>query len=127
MDYSAFIHRQRDRFRGTVMDGFPLLFLYRIPPDLPEHCNGCGTKFYICHTLDCKKGGLVTVHHNELRDGFVDLASKYFNPKHILDDPKIYTGCAMRGEKDTLKEYPSNNEGDLNGYLLIRDHWNHGT
>ena len=39
------------------------------PPDLPTHCNGCEARFTISHALDCKKGGLVTARHNELRDG----------------------------------------------------------
>ena len=24
------------------------------PPDLPEHCNGCGAEFDIFHPLECK-------------------------------------------------------------------------
>ena len=48
-------------------------------PDLPTHCDGCQAKFSISHALDCKKVGLVTVHHNELRDGVADLAGKDFN------------------------------------------------
>ena len=48
------------------------------PPDLPKHCDGCNAKFTICHTLDCKRGGLVTARHNELRDGVADLASRTF-------------------------------------------------
>ena len=43
------------------------------PPDLPTHCDGCQAKFSISHTLDCKKGGLVTARHNEIRDGVEDL------------------------------------------------------
>ena len=59
------------------------------PPDLPTYCDGCNAKFTICHTLDCKRGGLVTAHHNELRDGVADLAGKAFTPSHIRDDPLI--------------------------------------
>ena len=44
------------------------------PPDLPNYCDGCQARFSISHALDCRKGGLVTARHNELRDGVADLA-----------------------------------------------------
>ena len=39
------------------------------PPDLPKYYDRCEVQFSISHALDCKKGGLFTAHHNELRDG----------------------------------------------------------
>ena len=33
-------------------------------PNLPDHFDGCGASFEICHTLYCKKGGLITARHN---------------------------------------------------------------
>ena len=36
------------------------------PPYLPKYCDGYNAKFKIFHTLDCKRGGLVTARHNEL-------------------------------------------------------------
>ena len=39
------------------------------PPDLPKYCDGCHARFLTSHSLDCKKKGLVTARHNELRDG----------------------------------------------------------
>ena len=68
-------------------------------PDLPYHCDGCGAAFTICHALDCKKGGLITAGHNELRYGFANLADKAFTPAHVHNDPKIFTGCAVREER----------------------------
>ena len=38
------------------------------PPDLPTHCDECEARFTISHALKCKKGGLFTARHNELRD-----------------------------------------------------------
>ena len=97
------------------------------PPDLPEHCDGCGTAFDISHALDCKKGGLVTARHNDLRDGVADLASKAFTSTYVHDDPKIYTVHAMHGGKDKLKGSSSQDVGKLKGGLLIRDLWIQGT
>ena len=62
------------------------------PPDLPKYCDGCNTKFTVCHTLDCKRGGLVTAHHNELQDGVAYLAGKSFTPSHMCNDPLIFAG-----------------------------------
>ena len=39
------------------------------PPDVPKYWDRCEARFTISHALDCKNGGLVTVHHIELRDG----------------------------------------------------------
>ena len=75
------------------------LFLnYRInPPYLPSHCNGCGVVFSICHALDYKKCGLIMSRHNELHDGFAELAGKSFTPVHMHDHPKIFIGRALQG------------------------------
>ena len=43
---------------------------------VPAECDGCGDKFTFQHALDCRKGGLVTQRHNEVRDALGDLASK---------------------------------------------------
>ena len=52
------------------------------PPDLHTHCDECEARFTISHALDCKKGGLVTACHNELRDRVTDLAGKAFTTSH---------------------------------------------
>ena len=79
------------------------LFLWYVlePPDLPTHCDGCHTKFLISHILDCKKGGLITARHNELRNRVADLAGKALNPSHVRDDPLIYSGRATKRMKAT--------------------------
>ena len=69
------------------------------PQDLPTHCDGCESRFKVSHVLDCKKGGLVTARHNELRDGVADLAGKTFTPSNVRDDPLIYSGSAMSSTK----------------------------
>ena len=107
------------------------------PPDLPKYCDGCEGRFSISHALVCKKGGLVTVRHNELRDGVADLAGKDFTPSHVSDDPLIYSGRAVRRTKPTpagstkpnpTRETPAAPEvTEQKGNLLIRYLWQHGT
>ena len=40
----------------------------RTPTNLATHCDADGEEFTVCHALNCKKGGLVTLRHNELRN-----------------------------------------------------------
>ena len=100
------------------------------------YCDGCQAKFLISHPLDCKKGSLVTVCHNDLRDGVSDLAGKALTPSHVRDDPLIYSGCAMK----RTKAVPSRASGtstesvvqppevtEQKGDLLIRGLWQQGT
>ena len=89
----------------------------------------------ICHALGCKRGGLVTARHNELRDGVADLAGKAFTPSHVRDDPLIYQGCAMKrtkakpaGTSDTIDLDGTPPEAKKQkGDLLLRDLRQNGT
>ena len=97
------------------------------PPHLPDHCNGYGAAFEICHAIDCKKVGLIPENHNDLRDRVSNLASKAFTPTHVLGNPKIYTDRDVSGGNDNLKGSPYKDKGGLKGGLLIRDLWVQGT
>ena len=99
------------------------------PPDLPTYCDGFQAKFSISHSLDCKKGGLVTARHNKLRDGVADLAGKAFTPFHVRDDPLIYSGRAVKRTKAAPSRASGNSSQSVaqppevteqKVYLLIR-------
>ena len=49
-------------------------------PEVPTHCDDYNRKKSILHSLDCKKRGIITNSHNELRDGVANLAGKAFTP-----------------------------------------------
>ena len=52
---------------------------------MPNLCDGRGGYFSLTHALDCCKGGLVTEHHNEVRDALDDLAALGY--REVACDP----------------------------------------
>ena len=57
--------------------------------------DGCGDPFNLTHTLDCKKGGLVTQQHNEVRDALGDIAAPAYN--EIVREPVVREAAEARG------------------------------
>ena len=57
---------------------------------MPSHCDGCGSTFDLSHALDCRKGGLVTQRHNEVRDVLGDLAALAY--KDVIREPIVHEG-----------------------------------
>jgi len=61
---------------------------------IPASCDGCGEYFSLTHALDCHKGGLVTQHHNEVRDALGDLAalgySEVVHKPIVCDGNEVY-------------------------------------
>ena len=63
--------------------------------NMPANCDGCGAATSLEHALDCKKGGLVTQRHNEVRDVIGDLASVVFKEVTL----RLRSRC-MLGERE---------------------------
>ena len=72
-------------------------------------CDGCQQNFDLQHALSCKKGGLVTLRHNEIRDAVGDLASILW--KDVKREPVVK-------EPDVENENPA-----LIGDLSARGVW----
>jgi hypothetical protein len=51
------------------------------PVQAQSRCDGCPDRpvFDLAHALNCKKGGMVTWRHNEVRDVFADFAHQAWN------------------------------------------------
>ena len=106
------------------------------PTDLTTHCDGCQSEFSISHSFDCKKSGLITARHNQLRERVSDLTGKAFTPSHVHDEPLIYSGRAVKRTKATPDRASRHKDHavappweftEQKGYLLIRDLCKNGT
>ena len=72
---------------------------------MPSSCDGCGGDFSLTHSLDCRKGCLITQHHNEIRDALGDLAAfGYWEFVHkpvvcdgIGDSPALIADLGIKG------------------------------
>ena len=58
-------------------------------------CDGCGELFTLGHALDCKKGGLVTQRHNEVRDALGDIAALAY--RDVVHEPIVRESDESRG------------------------------
>ena len=100
----------------------------RTPPDLPKKCDGCDATFNVAHGLSCKKGGLVILRHNEIRDELGALSSRALTNSAIRDEPLINNSrAAADPNADPSSPATKQGNGDDRGDLLIRGFWTRGT
>ena len=74
----------KEEFRDGIAMRYGLVITY-----LPENCDGCAAKFSKQHGLSCKKGGLLVVRHNEVRDKLAYMATLAWNTGSVRDEPLI--------------------------------------
>ena len=74
-----------------------LSFRYGIPlKGLAKMCP-CGQKYNVTNALNCKKGGFVTMRHNNLRDFEVDMLSKIVNDEETEPELQLLAGEIIEG------------------------------
>ena len=66
-------------------DALRLRYSWNIPRT-PTEC-ACGSKFSVQHSLSCKKGGFITLRHNEIRDITASLLSEVC--KDVRREPSL--------------------------------------
>ena len=85
-----------DLNKEQFQDALRIRYNWNIPR-LPSDCV-CGNRFDISHALSCKKGGFVTLRHNEVRDITTKLLSEVC--VNVRNEPKLIT---INGEEFTYK------------------------
>ena len=53
------------------------------PLRLCDRCDWCGAAFSVEHGLSCKKGGLVSARHNDIRDEAAALCAHALSPSSV--------------------------------------------
>ena len=92
---------------------------YNLPINgLPEFCV-CGDKFNTEHAMTCKKGGFVSMRHNELRDITCELLKEVC--KDVEKEPLL---IPLTGEK--LKYQTANTKDNARLDISARSFWSRG-
>ena len=73
----------------SLMYGIPLKGLTAVCP--------CGQKYNVTHALNCKKGGFLTMGHNNLRDFEADMLSKVVNDVETESELQTVTREIIEG------------------------------
>ena len=120
------------RFDGTEIstdvwhDNVSLRYGFR-PEGLPQRCDGCGEAFTVEHALQCKKGGLVGIRHDDQRDEFGHLAGCATSNSRITYEPKIfYGGDAGAGPQRTTQEAEEELGDEARGDVAVHGFWKRG-
>ena len=79
---------EKDNFDLTAPEFCDALAIrYRNPPlNVPPFCDGCGSPSCLDHFLICKKDGLITQHHSEIRDAGASLVWSPVKHEPIVTD-----------------------------------------
>ena len=119
-----------DRFGGTELsktewhDNVSIRYGWR-PLALPDRCDGCGEGFTVEHGLNCKKGGLVSIRHDDIRDEWAHLCSLSLSSSRVTVEPTIFYGGGVTASQRS--EHPTqgvNHLGDeARGDVLAHGFW----
>lgn len=75
------------------------------PLNMPQHCDGCGSRMTVEHALQCKKGGLVHIRHDDCAKEFGHLCQLALSNSKVSREPRIHSGVDRSSQGNT-------NDGD---------------
>ena len=62
---------------------------------LQSQCDDCNQRFSVEHAMNCKKGGLITIRHDVIKDEWHQLCAQALTPSVVSDEPLVYSGPAV--------------------------------
>ena len=65
---------------------------------LPSHC-GCSKPYNVKHAISCKKGGYVTLRHNELRDNIAEMLEEVNSDVKVEPTLQPLSGEEIKGNQ----------------------------
>ena len=107
-----------DEFRDNLRLRYGLT-----PNHIPSKCDGCGEKFTSTHAMCCKKGGLITIRHNDIKAVWSSMCADALTPSCVSDEPLIYTsrGTTSDGSPSRTEPLP-----DDRGDVAVHGFWTRG-
>ena len=81
------------------------------PMGICSHCDGGATPFTVEHGLSCKKGGLVSVRHDDVRDEAGALAGQALTTGKITYEPSISYGRNLTAGQPSIPQGTGNQLG----------------
>ena len=92
------------------------------PLGLCNVCDACNAPFTVAHALSCKKGGLVSIRHNDARDEAGALASHALQASKITYEPMITNGRGLNDATQRRGTQGSGNQAgkEARGDILVR-------
>ena len=97
------------------------------PLGLPQHCDGCGAGLSVEHALSCKKGGLVSIRHNDVRDEAGAMAELALPKTCVSYEPQIHYGTGAKVSGAAAQARCCGRAGDdARGDVMIHGLWKKG-
>jgi hypothetical protein len=81
-------------FQPSPLISMALLQYMKIPNNLPIKCDGCNSDFSVGHAHQCKKGGLVTRHHDEINYELANLMRLALKKSTVKAEPQTFNGSS---------------------------------
>ncbi|CEL92398.1 unnamed protein product, partial [Vitrella brassicaformis CCMP3155] len=102
------IDRRRHRVlsRSAEYKTCPHLRYGRHPPGLAARCDYCNQPLTVDHALCCKRYGLVTRRHNELRDTFAELTGMAWDDAGVRQEVVLKEGEERKGGRQVRSQPP---------------------
>merc|ERR1711966_372945 len=92
-----------------------------------QHCDDCGAGFSVEHALSCKKDGLVSICHDDVRNEAGVLAELALPKTCVTYEPFIFHSAGTRiGGAATPAECSSYVGNDARGDVLVHGLWKRG-